>query len=202
MDILNWYQYPTVISTKGRLIVAPEYLSRLKDGKYAVQVSLISDDDKLVKAIEPGAPNATERLNMLDALAKAGLWTACRVQPLIPASPCEANLESLIKKLAGVGVKHVVVEGYKIPLHIPMENRKRIDEACGGKVEAEYRACGATQKGMEILLPDWRVWQYLEPARELIHKYGMTFGAGDNAFRDTGDVKCCCGIDNLPGYSC
>lgn len=200
LDILNWYQYPTVVSTKGKLVIDPEYLDRLKDGKYAVQISLISDDDKLMKAIEPGAPSATERLNMLEVLAKNGIWTACRIQPLIPASPIEDGLERLISKLAGVGVKHVVIEAYKIPMHIPKENRKRIDIACGSKVEQEYIACGGSLNNMEILLPNWRIWQFLEPARDWIHKYGMQFGAGDNAFRDTGDVKCCCGIDNVPGF--
>jgi len=33
-----------------------------------------------------------------------------------------------------------------------------------------------------------------------VHEYGMTFGAADNDLRDQGDVVCCCGIDNLPGF--
>lgn len=199
IDYLNWYQYPTVISTKSTIPAEPDYLARLKEGKYAIQISLLTDDNKLSKKLEPHAPSASERLKALETLARNNLWTACRIQPLIPASPIECNLVNFVSKLANVGVKHIVIEGYKPPIWAKV-GRKAVDIACGGKVELEYQLVGARQEGMEMLLPSWRKWQYIEPVIETAHKYGITFGAADNDFRDMGDVKCCCGIDNLAGF--
>ena len=197
---LNWYQYPVVISTKGALAGDDEYIAMLKDGNNAMQVSLISDDDKITSGIEPGAPNATARLKIMEKLAHAGLWVACRIQPVIPASPVEEGLERLITKLAGAGVRHIVVEGLKIPMQLDKDWRACLNEVCGGKVEQEYKACEAALDGQEVILPAWRKWQYLEVCLETAHKYGMTVGAADNNMRDFGDVKACCGIDNLPGF--
>lgn len=199
MERLAWYRYPTVISTKGTLVSEDDYMALLEQGCFALQISLISQDDKLLSALEPTAPSAKERLTALDKLAARGLWTACRIQPMIPASPIEREVGSLLDTLAGVGVKHVIVEGYKPPIWNPT-GRKLVNDVCGGGVDLEYRLTGGKQKGMETLLPSWRKWEYIQPIKEKAHSLGMTYGAADNDFRDIGDGLCCCGIDNLPGF--
>lgn len=117
MNYLNWYQYPVAISTKGTTIMTnPEYLQLLKEGKYAVQVTLLGSNNDLIKRLEPNAPSATKRLEALAKLADAGIWTAVRIQPVIPNTELEKNLPEFVRELASVGVKHVLSEGYKVPI--------------------------------------------------------------------------------------
>jgi len=55
-------------------------------------------------------------------------------------------------------------------------------------------------EGFELHLPSWRKWKYTKILLQICHENGMTYGAADNDLRDMGDVICCCGIDNLPGF--
>lgn len=198
MEYLSWYEYPTIISTKGVMAAEPEYLELLKEGNYAFQISLISDDDELIKAIEPGAPSATERLQALEKIANAGIWTAVRIQPLIPSSKIEWELPRYIERLAKIGVKHVLAEGYKVPIRNP-EGMHKVWEVCP-EAKKEYVYNDVSMAGFELHLPSWRKWKYTKVLLEACHANGMTYGAADNDLRDMGDVICCCGIDNLPGF--
>ena len=194
------HKYPVVISTKGIMMAEPEYLALLKEGNgnYAIQVTLLNDDDEFVKKIEPGAPLASERLKALEILAEAGIWTAVRIQPLIPNSKIERDLPRFVEKLAKIGVKHVVAEGYKVPVRNP-EGVRVIWDACP-EAWKEYKYNDIKTEGFEHLLPSWRKWQYVKVLIEACHANGMTYGAADNDMRDMGDGICCCGIDNLPGF--
>jgi hypothetical protein len=55
--------------------------------------------------------------------------------------------------------------------------------------------------GREWLLPKEFRWKALQPLIRVIHQNGMTYGAGDYGLNHLGDTKCCCGIDNLEGFS-
>ncbi len=198
MEYLSWYKYPTVISTKGTMLAEPEYLKVLKEGNYAVQISLLCDDDEFVKALEPGAPLASERLRALETLANAGIWTAVRIQPLIPNSKVEQGLPYFIERLAKIGVRHVLIEGYKVPVRNP-KGVRIVWEVCP-EARKEYQYNDVKSEGFELLLPTWRKWLYTKVAIQACRENGMTYGAADNDLRDMGDVICCCGIDNVPGF--
>lgn len=198
MEYLSWYEYPVVISTKGIMMAEPEYLEILKEGNYAVQVTLLTDNEEFVKAIEPGAPSVAERMKALEILSNAGIWTAVRIQPVIPNSIIEQDMPNFIGRLAKIGVKHIMCEGYKVPVRAEKE-MKQIWELCPEAVK-EYRYNDVKSEGFELLLPTWRKWQYTNVAIQACHENGMTYGAADNDLRDMGDVVCCCGIDNLPGF--
>lgn len=198
MQYLSYYKYPTVISTKGILLERPEYLKLLKMGNYAVQCTLIMSDDIVLRQIEPGAPLASDRINMLKRLADAGIWTAVRVQPMIPGSPVEERIEEHIELLHKAGVKHILAEGYKV------QNR---NEDCAKTLKKlfpahakNYQYNDVKVEGFETLLPTWRKWRYTKRMIKACHEFGMTYGAADNDLRDTGDTICCCGIDNIPGF--
>ena len=96
------------------MILEPEYLNKLKEGNYAVQISLVNDNDEMLKQLEPGAPSGTRRLEVIKTLADNGIHVIVRIQPLIPNSIIEYNLPSFIEKLAKAGARHVLTEGYKV----------------------------------------------------------------------------------------
>lgn len=199
MEMINWHQYPVAISTKGTTILtSPDYLKLLKEGKYAVQITLIGDDEELLGRLEPGAPSASERMLAISKLSEAGIWTAVRIQPVIPGTSLEKNLPDFIYKLSKLGVKHVLAEGYKVPTR----SEEWMKEVWQLFPEAllEYQAYCKDYFGFEKLLPSWRKWQYIKPIIQACHENGMTFGAADNDLRDLGDTICCCGLDNIPSF--
>lgn len=198
LEALSWYNYPTVISSKGILAKEPKYLELLKEGTYAYQCTLVTDDENFIQALEPGAPTPNERLNLLEQLANKGIWTAVRIQPVIPNTVIEKKAEQYFKRLADIGVKHILPEGYKVPVRAG-EEMKYIWNLCPDALP-EYQYLDTNSEGFEKLLPTWRKWIYVKNMKEIANSYGMTYGAADNDLRDMGDTVCCCGIDNVPGF--
>ncbi len=199
LERLNWYNYPTAISTKGTTIMtSPEYLELIKEGNYAVQITLITDDDDMMARLEPGAPSATERLNAIKMLADAGVWVAVRIQPVIPATKIENDMPEFITKLAKIGVKHVLAEGYKVPIRSEQWMKEVWEQF--PEASREFQAYSASYFGFEKILPSWRKYKYVKLAIQACHENGITFGAADNDLRDLGDTICCCGLDNIPGF--
>lgn len=198
MSYISLYRYPCVISTKGTpMLTQPKYLKLLKEGLYAVQTSLITCDDELIKQLEPGAPTATARLEALESLSAAGIWTAIRIQPMIPDTPIESGLESLIRRAAKAGVRHIVVEGYKVSSN---SDRTALMWKLFPSAIKTFKYSDSNRQSHEKLIPSWRKWRYVKAARTLAHEYGMSFGAADNDLRDQGDAICCCGCDLIPGF--
>jgi len=198
LKILSWYNYPTVISSKGIIAIEPEYLELLKQGTYAYQVSLITNDEDFIHKLEPGAPSVKERLRVLETMANNGIWTAVRIQPVIPNTVVEYKAEEFIKTLSEIGVKHICPEGYKVPVRAEKE-MQYIWELCPNTAK-EYQYNDVKSEGFEKILPSWRKWKYAKEMKQIANSYGMTYGAADNDLRDLGDVVCCCGIDNVKGF--
>ncbi len=198
LKILNWYNYPTVISSKGTIALEPEYLELIKTGNFAYQTSLITHDEDFIHAIEPGTPSAKERLKVLETLANHGVWTAVRIQPVIPNTVVESKATEFIKILANIGVKHILPEGYKVPVRAEKE-MKYIWELCPNTAK-EYQSNDTVSEGFEQILPSRRKWQYMKPMLEAAHENRMTYGSADNDLRDLGDTICCCGIDKVKGF--
>lgn len=203
MELLSWYEYPTVISTKGIVLTDladdPEYLKLLKEGKYLVQISLITDNDEFIGRIEPGTPSAARRMETLAKLADAGIYTAVRIQPVIPNSIVERGIPEFVEKLSKIGVKHVIAEAYKVPIRANKEVQE-IWELCPETPREYYQYNDVKSAGFELLLPTWRKWQYVKVLIKACHENGITYGAADNDLRDMGDTVCCCGTDNVPGF--
>jgi len=199
LDLFTKYQYPVVCSTKGVLLARPEYLCRAIDANLAVQVTLLTLDDRIRQGLEPYASTVEERLALIETLSNAGLWVAVRLQPLIVDTAIERDANKLIDEVANRGAKHLIVEAYKPPL----DNKGGIratGDAFGISILHLYqRYCGTSYR-REIELPTWRKYQYLVPLREKCHQVGMTYGAADNQLHEEGDTICCCGIDNLQGF--
>ena len=87
LKILRFYKYPHLIFTRSDLIARDDYAELLDPKLAAVQQSISSINDDLNKKIEPGAPSAKRRLEALQKLAKQGIWTTVRVNPLFPIHP-------------------------------------------------------------------------------------------------------------------
>jgi DNA repair photolyase len=199
LALLDKYDYPTVISTKSALLIEENYLRILENmNSIAVQVTLITSDERIARKLEPRAPSVARRLEVFAKLSDLGIWTACRLQPLIP----KINNEDfeLIERLADVGCKHVMIEHYKIPTYSRRDRRKLMCNACSYDIEMYYRKACPRPLGMFFEIPATEKIRNLRNLVRRIHRKKMTYGAADNDLHDLGDDFCCCGISKIDGF--
>jgi DNA repair photolyase len=195
LEVLAEYDYPTVISTKGDVLLDDDYLELLRSRRVVVQVSFSTLDDDLARAVEVGAPSPTRRLEVLSELAAAGVPTACRHQPILPTRELEADY--LIQLCGTIGVRHFAVEHLKLPLE-ESARISRLSAALNVDLRRMYRQHDARRIGREWILPvDDRIETVLR-LRARCHEAGMSFGAADNDLLLLSDGDACCsGIDRI-----
>ena len=197
--LLSKYDYPTIISTKSALITEKKYLKILESmNNIAVQVTVITSNEKIARKLEPRAPSVARRLEIFSNLSDLGIWTACRLQPLIP----KINNEDfeLIERLADVGCKHVMIEHYKMPTYSRLDRRKLMCTACSYNIEMHYRKACPRPLGMFFEIPTTEKIRHLKNLVGRIHRRKMTYGAADNDLHDLGDDVCCCGVSKIDGF--
>jgi DNA repair photolyase len=229
LEKLTEQNYPYVVCTKSPFVATPEYINLMKSSKNAaVQISLISLDDNLLRYLEsrPGGstPSANSRLKAMKKLAGEGIFTICRIQPMIP-EVTEMGMKQLIFTLAEAGVNHVIVEFLWFPMaHAKAMGAKLkeiLDEYCrdGGNVGDNLRrydnnlyefyesfddhehACGRlffSKKEIARLMP-----QFAKMVSEANKEYNsdMTFGSGNEETQYLNDTDNCCGVDRISGFS-
>ena len=172
--------YPFVFTTKGRMVVAPEYLMELQDCNVVGQVSLTAPS---MDQYEPGAPCYRERLEILWKLPRVCRRVIARAQPLFFD---ERHVEEFIRTLDGVaqaGVYGVLVEAM-----------------------APGHANGHCSRSMA--LPNYthlEIVRYGQIIRDQVHARGMRFFSGDSCMRHLGavlvsDSPVCCGWGGLAGF--
>jgi DNA repair photolyase len=87
LKILKFYNYPYIVFTRSDLIAHDDYMKLLDPDLSAIQFSMSSTNEDLIKQIEPGAPSAKRRLKALQKLSEAGFWTTVRMNPFFPIRP-------------------------------------------------------------------------------------------------------------------
>lgn len=199
LRLLNQYQYPTVISTKGTLILEDRYLKLIKEGKYVVQVSVSLNDDQLGKKIDYGAPLPSARFKVLETLAKEGVPTTCRIQPMIPT--LEHQAFEIIDRLAGIGVDHVSVEHLKLGVETSWRGVRELSEIVGLDLPAYYRRKKAKCQEREWVLPVVDRLDMILKLREKAALNNISFGCGDNDLLLLSQTTACCsGVDQFIGF--
>lgn len=202
LDVLNVLadvRHPTVISTKSDMLVQDAYLETLSRGRFLVQVSLSSMDEKLIANVDRGTPGPNRIIDMLKTLKSCGIPTACRIQPLLPGH--EDHAKDVIEASASVGVKHVAVEHLKLGVEKMWRGTGSLALSLGVDLNGYFKTAGARRVGREwVLPPSARIETTIE-MRDMVHSFGMTFGAADTDFLLLSDGGCCCsGSDLTAGF--
>jgi DNA repair photolyase len=166
-------QYPFIVSTKGRIIVEPEYLDLIKKCNCVIQISAVcSEYDKL----EEGAPPFEGRLEMIKKLSEHKR-TIVRIQPYM--AEVHNSIMRSIKRFAECGAYGIIVEGMKF-----LKSKKGLEKV-GGDICYPLKVLEPRFKELKLQA----------------HKYGLKFYSGENRLRSMGDSLCCCGIDGLDGFT-
>jgi DNA repair photolyase len=228
LELLVTHNYPFMICTKSPLIGNPEYINLLKSSrKVMVQISLISLDQNLLNHLESDGnlrtPPADQRLHALRKLAGEGIFTVCRIQPVIP-EVTERGLRDLIFRLAEIGVCHVIVEF----LWFPQGRAEQISHKLKIALDNYIRSGGIV--GEELKKFDNDLYRYYRSFTDSVNSYGrsffskkrillrmkevvrliseanreygtrMSFGSGNEETTFLNSTIHCCGADRINGF--
>jgi DNA repair photolyase len=201
LKIFDDIEYPVVLSTKNtRELVRDETFNTLLGMKnLVIQISFSIFNLYRSGLIEPGVPSPLERLKAIKLLAENGIKVIVRLQPLFPNFLDEIR-NTLIPSLGEIGVIHVILEFLKLPVERTLGHSRELFDSLDWDGTEYYKSLGAEKNGREWMIPAILKWELLQPLIEQIHKYGMTFGAGDYGLNHLGDTSCCCGIDKIDGF--
>jgi len=114
LEALAGCPFPTTILTKSTLVLRDvDLLRRIPAVEVAFTITTL--DDGLRRSLEPGASPIGERLEALDALARAGIPTWAFCGPLLPfLSDGEDELDALFAALKRARVGHVLVDSLSL----------------------------------------------------------------------------------------
>jgi DNA repair photolyase len=229
LEMLIHHDYPFVICTKSPLVATGTYVNLLKSTKKAgVQISLVSLDDNLLQSLESSGsghtPSARSRFDALKKLSDEGIFTTCRIQPVIP-QVTEDGMKDLIFALAEAGVNHVIVEFLWLPLVHGRKMSARIKLALDSYCVNNGRVGELLRKNDNDLYTFYRSFEDYRVAdgrlfysRSQINKAmteisqivseansefntNMSFGSGNEETTYLNSTNNCCGVDRIDGFA-
>ncbi|HDH01057.1 MAG TPA: radical SAM protein [Nitrospirae bacterium] len=86
LEVVALFKFPVDILTKSPLVLRDiNIISGLKDARAGLTIT--TDDDKVRKIFEPGAPSILSRIGALKKLHEAGIPTYVFIGPVLPMDP-------------------------------------------------------------------------------------------------------------------
>ena len=187
--ILNEFDYPTIISTKGTMSSKPKYARVLSNGNFYVRVSASLAEPSISAELERGVPAFCERMSVCADLASQDIPVSLRLQPVVPGY--ENQVSQIVEAARRSGVRHVTAEYLKLPLERNSRHSAFLERVLPGIYE-RYRGWGAKRIGRELVLPSVRKKSGLFEIRRVVSEAGMSYGFADNEFLYLNPFKSCC----------
>jgi len=190
LDVLNDFDYPLIINTKGDLCIEEPYFSKICElSKAAIQVSIIHNDDEMSKRIEPGAPPSSRRWEIIKTFNDVGVMALPRMEPIMAfITDGDEHLDSYSDAAKKAGAKRILMDSYSYTARSPEFVRSfasvgldfnRLFEGC-----SEYTALGSYM---------------IQKASYYHKKKGLKTATFDFNAIPYNDTKMCCGVDDYFG---
>ncbi|MGE3263219.1 MAG: radical SAM protein [Bacteriovoracia bacterium] len=216
LKLLKFYDYPYVIFTRSDLVAHDDYIKLLDPKLAAVQFSMSSTNEELIRKIEPGAPSAKRRLKALQKLAESGYWTTVRLNPLFPIYPdgyftnpdfkwdgpvpkFEYSSFDMVDELAAHKVP-AVLAGF---VRFSRLSLNGIERATGANLRQFYNRGEVNKSVRDFHFSDREIRYYYEQIKAKCRQHGIQFttcyiGNGDGHFWKDQDLwsnkKDCCNV--------
>ena len=119
IELLAEVRHPFTITTKSDLVLRDmDILAPLaKDNLVSVGVSITTLDSSLSRIMEPRASAPHKRLNMIEALSKAGVRTLVQASPMIPGLN-DQELEQILMAAKDGGAKSAIYLLLRLPREV------------------------------------------------------------------------------------
>ncbi len=119
LEVLAACEHPATITTKGALILRDLDLiaSMAHKGLIRVFVSIAMLDRELARKLDPRAAAPQRRLEIVRALADAGVCVGVNVAPIIPQLT-DHELEAILEAAAAAGARHAFYTLLRLPREV------------------------------------------------------------------------------------
>ncbi|RVX40738.1 DNA repair photolyase [Nonomuraea polychroma] len=105
---------PFTVYTKGALVLRDAALLAEAGAQVAVSIAFV--DERIRRAVEPGAPTAQARLELVSSLVEAGVAVRVLMAPVLPLlSDAADQLAATVRRIAGTGVRAVEPVVLRLP---------------------------------------------------------------------------------------
>jgi len=190
MHTLKDHSYPTILSTKGDLFRKNRYLDLLAGMNAYVRLSAAGVAETYRPAVDFRCGSFRSVLERIRFLARVPIPVSLRIQPVIPGF--EDFALDMAVEAAGAGAKHVSFEYLKLASESLSSDVRRIGNAVQKDVWGEMQQAGIRRIGRDYTLVASAKAPFVETARKLCQRLGITFGAGDTEFIHLSDGNSCC----------
>lgn len=134
------FDMPVSIITKNALVVRDlDLLTGFSMPEVGISVTTLDDSQRRV--MEPGTSSVDERFETLEKCAASGVRTYAFLGPYYPTAGAD-ELERLVERLAGAGVKEAIFDGLTIKDGVKEGIMKRIGDLHPGASPEEKDAAG------------------------------------------------------------
>jgi DNA repair photolyase len=110
LELIAKYKFAIHLKTKSNLVTRDiDILKEISKIYAAITITITTEDDRLSKIIEPGAPVSSKRFEALEQLSNAGIYCGITLMPVLPyITDNEDNIKSLVFKAKEAGVKYIL----------------------------------------------------------------------------------------------
>lgn len=181
--ILNHYNYPYLFVTRSDLLMSEKYLQVINKDLCAIQISIPTLNEDIIRALEPSAPSPKLRLDLLKKLSDLGFHVVVRINPLFPSHEDgfysdienrkmeyrESGLFSLsmIKTLSEYGCKSLLV-GF---VHLPEKTMNEISK----NISFKHLMKEENQKSEKFKYSEKEITAYYQKIKQVCIQYEIKF---------------------------
>ncbi len=195
MRVLNDYNYPTIISTKGDIFLRDAYSKLLESMNVYLRISAAGISERLRGDVDVGCGTFQKTLERVKFAAALGVPVSLRIQPVIPGF--EDDALEMTERAASAGASHVSFEYLKIASENLKHEVSRISRAIGTNIWSVFQSRGITRLGKDYIVKADAKTEFLGRAKSLCKRLGIAFGAGDTEFIHCSDGNGCCSGSGL-----
>ncbi len=193
LELLIEWEYPVIVNTKSTLISEEPWASLLK--KLAdlelllIQVSLPTIDSGLAKKLEPRVPEPRQRIKAVSQFSVNDVPVVVRLSPFIPGVSTAPSTEELAITLKEAGVKHVIVEGIRMPPNDLRDLLRKLGSTEEVKLQTySLQSAGLAKVDVSSLL------KYYRQLRTHLDLVGIKLGTCKEGLYSIESALDCCGI--------
>ncbi|CUX71629.1 Radical SAM superfamily protein [Clostridium sp. C105KSO15] len=110
LELIDAYGFGAAVATKSALLMRDIDILKgiMEHSPVLCKVTVTTTDDNLAKKIEPNASSPSERLALIEALRKNGIFTGILLMPVLPfLEDNEENILSIVKAAKEAGANFI-----------------------------------------------------------------------------------------------
>jgi DNA repair photolyase len=195
IKVLNEFNYPFIISTKGTLLSSGKYLEVIKHSNCYIRFSTTIINEGYRSSVDKKCPPLKDIISCAGLLSSYDLPVSLRFQPIIPGH--ELSSFDLLDEASKNGVKHISAEYLKVPMDANLKFGSSLKRILSNNPVQHYRSLGAIKSGREFSLPLIVRQYWLIRMFEYARALGLSFGFADNDILHYSDGNSCCGAADI-----